>query len=195
MVRKGLNEQDILQQIIHGNPGAMKEFYNTYSGYLTVVCSRYIPNREDLKDVLQESFIKIFKAVHQFEYKGEGSLKAWTTRIVVNEALKYLKESQKMNITNLTDWDLPEIADEQEPDFDEIPTSVILEMIRSLPTGYRTVFNLYVLEEKSHKEIASILGIAENSSASQLHRAKRLLVKEIELYRTKKSRNERSMAK
>ena len=186
MVRKGFKEQDILQQIVQGNRVAMKEFYNTYSRYLTTVCSRYIPNREDLKDVLQDSFIKIFKAVHQFEYKGEGSLKAWTTRIVVNEALKYLKENQKINITNLPDWDLPDIADEQEPDFDEIPTSVILKMIGTLPTGYRTVFNLYVFEEKSHKEIASILGIAENTSASQLHRAKKLLIKEIEIYRTKK---------
>ena len=86
----------------------------------------------------------------------------------------------------MPDWDLPDIADEQEPDFDEIPTSVILKMIGTLPTGYRTVFNLYVFEEKSHKEIASILGIAENTSASQLHRAKKLLIKEIEIYRTKK---------
>ncbi|RNC67041.1 RNA polymerase sigma factor [Proteiniphilum sp. X52] len=186
MVRKEKEEQDILQQILRGNTVAMKEFYNTYSGYLTTVCSRYISNREDVKDVLQESFIKAFKAVKQFEYKGEGSLKAWTTRIVINEALKHLKKNQKLKVTNMPDRDLPDMADEQEPDFEEIPTSVILEMIRTLPTGYRTVFNLYVFEQKSHKEIASILGIAENSSASQLHRAKSILVKEIELYRTKK---------
>ena len=186
MVKKEKKEQVLLQQIVHGNSIAMKEFYDIYSGYLTAVCSRYISNREDVKDVLQDSFIKIFKAVKQFEYKGEGSLKAWTARIVINESLKHLRKNQKLKVTNLPGWDLPDMADDQEPDFEDIPTSAILEMIRTLPTGYRTVFNLYVFEEKSHKEIASILGIAENSSASQLHRAKGLLVKEIDLYRIKK---------
>lgn len=100
----------------------------------------------------------------------------------------------RLKITNLPSWDLPDMPDEREPDFEDIPTSVILEMIRTLPIGYRTVFNLYIFEEKSHKEIASILGIAENSSASQLHRAKNLLVKEIESYRIKKRRNEQPMA-
>ncbi len=78
------------------------------------------------------------------------------------------------------------MADDREPDFNEIPTQVILEMIRKLPVGYRTVFNLYVFEEKSHKEIASILSISESTSASQLHRAKGLLMQEIDLYRFKK---------
>lgn len=186
MVRKEKKEQEILQQIARGNTIAMKDFYDNYAGYLTAVCSRYLSNKEDVEDVLQESFIKIFKAVEKFEYRGEGSLKAWAARIVVNEALKHIKENQKLKITNLPNWDMPDITDDQDPDFEDIPTSVILEMIRALPLGYRTVFNLYVFEEKSHKEIASILGIAENSSASQLHRAKGLLIKEIDLYRIKK---------
>ena len=185
MGRKERKEQILLQQIMHGDRRAMKEFYDIYSGYLTAVCSRYLSNREDVKDVLQESFIKIFNAVGKFEYRGEGSLKAWATRIVVNEALQQIKENQKMNLTELPSWDLLDTADEPEPNFNDIPTSVILEMIRALPQGYRTVFNLYVFEEKSHKEIASILGIAENSSASQLHRATSLLMKELELDRIK----------
>jgi RNA polymerase sigma-70 factor (ECF subfamily) len=78
---------------------------------------------------------------------------------------------------------------EEEPDLDDIPTSVILEMIRSLPVGYRTVFNLYIFENKSHKEIASILDIAENTSASQLHRAKSCLAKQISVYKTIKERS------
>lgn len=186
MIRDENKEQALLQQIVRGNTMAMKKFYDTYSGYLTAVCSRYISNQEDVKDVLQESFIKIFKAVDRFEYKGAGSLKAWSSRIVVNEALKHIRESNKLNITNLPSWDLPDMADDREPDFNDVPTSVILEMIRKLPLGYRTVFNLYVFEEKSHKEIASILDIAENTSASQLHRAKGLLMREIDLYRLKK---------
>lgn len=186
MVRKETKEQALLRQITRGNTLAMKEFYTIYSGYLTAVCARYISNEEDVKDILQESFIKIFKAMERFEYKEEGSLKAWSTRIVVNEALKHIKENQKLKVTNLPNWDLPDMADDTEPDFEDIPTSAILDMIRALPIGYRTVFNLYIFEEKSHKEIARMLGIAENSSASQLHRAKNLLIKEIELYRMKK---------
>ena len=111
-------------------------------------------------------------------------MRAWSTRIVVNESLKFLKKSEKLNIVNSPAWNLPDIVEEEEEaDFDETPTSVILEMIRSLPIGYRTVFNLYVFEKKTHKEIASILDITENTSASQLHRAKSLLAKQISGYR------------
>ena len=90
-----------------------------------------------------------------------------------------------MDIIDSPTWDLPEISDEDETDFEEIPASAILEMIQALPPGYRTVFNLYVFEEKSHKEIASILNITENTSASQLHRAKNILARQINEYRSK----------
>ena len=188
-------ERKLIRQIVQGNRIAMKRFYDDYSGYLTAVCARYIPSREDVKDLLQESFLKIFKAIHTFEYKGEGSLRAWSTRIVVNESLRHLKSNEKMQFTSLPEEDLPNPSDDQEPDIEDIPTPVIQEMIRTLPPGYRTVFNLYVFEEKSHKEIASMLRIAESSSASQLHRAKGILVKEIELYRLKQKHYERSMAR
>ena len=175
-------EQELLRKILSGDIIAMKEFYTSYSGYLTTVCSRYISNKEDVKDVLQESFIKIFKAIANFRYKGVGSLKAWSSRIVINESLKFLKENEKLNIIDSPIWDLPDISEEEEPDIEQIPTSVILEMIRALPVGYRTVFNLYIFEEKSHKEIASILNITENTSASQLHRAKNILARQINEY-------------
>lgn len=194
MTKEENKEHKLLQQILQGNKTAMKKFYEENAGYLTAVCSRYISNREDVKDILQESFIKIFKAIDKFEFKGVGSLRAWSTRIVVNESLRHIKANDKMQLTTLPSWDLPDMADNQEPEFEDIPTSAILEMIQSLPLGYRTVFNLYVLEEKSHKEIASILNIAESTSASQFHRAKGMLVKEIELYRLKLKQNERSLA-
>ena len=149
MIEDKDKEQELLEKIIYGDISAMRDFYNNYSGYFTTVCSRYISNRDDIKDVLQESFIKIFKSITGFEYKGTGSLRAWSTRIVVNESLKFLKKSEKLNIVNSPAWNLPDIVEEEEEaDFDETPTSVILEMIRSLPIGYRTVFNLYVFEKK-----------------------------------------------
>jgi RNA polymerase sigma-70 factor (ECF subfamily) len=195
MTKEENKEHRLLQQIVQGNKTAMKKFYEENAGSLTTVCSRYISNKEDVKDVLQESFIKIFKAIEKFEFKGVGSLRAWSTRIVVNEALKHIKANDKMQLITLPSWDLPDISDNQEPDFEDIPTSAILEMIQSLPPGYRTVFNLYVFEDKSHKEIASILNIAESTSASQYHRAKGMLVKEIELYRLKIKHYERSLAR
>lgn len=186
MIREAIREQTLIQQIARGSTKAMKMFYDTYSGYLTAVCTRYISNEEDVKDILQDSFIKIFKVADKFKYRGEGSLKAWSSRIVVNEALKHIKEKQKMKETNLPNWNLPDQTDDVDPDFDDIPITVITDMIRSLPIGYRTVFNLYILENKSHKEIASLLSITENTSASQLHRAKGLLIRKIELYRLEK---------
>jgi len=181
MIKEGGTEEELLQKIRRGDIIAMKELYYDYSGYLTAVCSRYIVNRDDVRDVLQESFIKIFNSINKFEYRGSGTLKAWMTRITVNESLKHLKNNERLEMITPT-WDLPEIVEEDDPDFDDIPTSVILDMIRSLPPGYRTVFNLYVFEKKSHKEIASILKIAENSSASQLHRAKNILAEKIKEY-------------
>lgn len=186
MIKEEFNERELLRQMVKGNSIALKKFYDIYSGYLTAVCSRYISNSEDVKDILQESFVKIFRAIHKFEYKGAGSLKAWSSRIVVNEALKHININEKLRLTNVPIWDLPEVMEDEDPDFDDIPASAIMEMIRSLPVGYRTVFNLFIFEKKSHKEIAVMLGIAENSSASQLHRAKNMLVKKIDLYRLKK---------
>lgn len=188
MISEENKELGLLKDILNGNVIAMKNFYSAYSGYLTAVCSRYISDIDDIKDVLQESFIKIFKAISKFEYKGAGSLRAWSSRIVVNESLKFIKTKEKLELINVPVWDLPDITEDEDPDFEEIPTSVILDMIRSLPIGYRTVFNLYVFEKKSHKEIASVLKITENTSASQLHRAKNLLVKQIGIYKSIKKK-------
>ena len=135
MLEEKDKEQELLKKILSGDIIAMKEFYNNYSGYLTTVCSRYISNRADVKDILQESFIKIFKSISKFTYKGAGSLKAWSGRIVVNESLKFLKENERLNIINSPIWDLPDIS-EEEADLEQIPASVILEMIRAVQPVY-----------------------------------------------------------
>lgn len=178
------NEFELIQHIRKGDSSAMKKLYNLYIKYLTAVCSRYIISEADLKDVLQESFIKIFTAIDTFEYRGVGSLKAWMTRIVVNESLNFIKKNERFEFVQ-NEWDLPEATNEEEyvPDTDNISIHVIQEMIRQLPTGYRTVFNLYVFENKSHKEIASILDIKENTSASQFHKAKKRLADKINEYK------------
>lgn len=170
-----------MSSVINGDPDAMELIYTTYIRYLTAVCSRYILNPEDVKDILQESFIKIFSSIDSFSYRGQGSLKGWLTKIVVNDSLKFLSQTKRIDFTELSEAE-SNIADE-EPSMDNVPSSVIFHLIRELPDGYRTIFNLYVVEGKSHKEIASMLNIKESTSASQLHRAKTLLASKINKYK------------
>ena len=167
-----------MQQVRRQDRTAMKMLYDKYVGYLTAVCTRYIPDDDDVKDILQEAFIKAFQSMDRFSWRGEGSLKAWLTRIVVNDSLKALRRKKLLSLSAT----LAEPVEEEEPAFEAVPLPVIQRMIRKLPDGYRTVFNLFVFEDKSHKEIASLLGIKENSSASQLFHAKAMLARWIKDY-------------
>ena len=151
-----MNETELVERCGKGDNLARKQLYERYAGQLMAVCVRYTGDREVAQDVLHDGFLNIFRSFSQFTYKGEGSLKAWLTRIMVNG---------------------------DEDDFEQIPQSVLMQFIKELPDGYRTVFNLYVLEEKGHKEIAEMLGITEHTSSSQLYRAKTLLMKKINDYR------------
>lgn len=181
-----MDEKVLLRHIRQGDRAAMKQLYDNHIGYLKAVCSRYIPDNDDVNDILQDSFVKIFGSTDKFEYRREGSLRAWMTRIVVNESLKRLRQKKKWSELISTEPP-PDVIDEDGTDvplFADIPPDKIMEMIRSLPDGYRTILNLYVFEDKSHREIAEMLGIRESSSASQLHRAKVMLVKMAEKYKS-----------
>ena len=182
------SERELVDRLRRGDASAMGEVYACFANYLTAVCSRYIIDDEDIRDVLQESFIKIFTKVDTFHYEGEGSLKAWVTQVTVNEALQHLRNQKRKGMVGFDDErieDKAELTDEAPP-INDIPTEVLMEMIRNLPPGYRTVFNLYVIEGKRHKEIAELLGIQEQTSASQLMRARRLLAMWIKEYNTHK---------
>ena len=173
-----LSERELLRLVRSGDPTGTRALYERYVGYLTAVCSRYVPDRAAVKDILQDAFISIFTRIADFEYRGEGSLRAWMTRIVVNGALKSLRGSGRFSYVE-------EIPDREEEDLEtlpQVPAAVLADMIKALPDGYRTVFNLFVFEKKSHKEIAELLGIKENSSASQFFRARALLARQIKDY-------------
>ncbi|MBQ0043899.1 MAG: RNA polymerase sigma factor [Bacteroidales bacterium] len=174
------DEKRILGLFKDGDPAASRALYDAYAGYLTAVCSRYVSNDADVEDILQESFLAIFKDISGFEYRGKGSLKAWMARMVINRSLKFLRDSRKVVFLDIDDQGVSEIPDE--PDTESIPPGVIYGFIRRLPDGYRTIFNLYVIEGRSHREIAGLLGITESTSASQLHRAKAMLAKMIKDY-------------
>lgn len=178
-----LNEQLLVDGIRKGDRSAMRNAYEAYSGYLRAVCSRYIPEDAQVDDILQDSFIKIFTSIDKFSYRGNGALRAWMTRLCINESLQYLRKNKRHKFEELdTMRDIPDDSDGDES-IEDIKPEVLQQMIKSLPDGYRIVFNLFVFEEKSHKEIADILHITESTSASQFFRARKLLCKKIQEYR------------
>lgn len=177
-------ERHIVDLMRKGEPSAMDKFYQEYADYLTGVCARYISDEDTLKDVMQESLVKIFTQFHQFEYRGKGSLKAWITKVAVNEALVQLQKEKQTYIA-LHGPDIENLPDGEgeEPDTDGVDTGTLLAFVRKLPPGYRAVLNLFVVEGKSHKEIAEILHIQPGTSASQYLRAKRMLAEMIRTYK------------
>ena len=177
----GKEEQRLTKRLQEGDKTAARDFYSLYADTLAGICMRYIADEEDLKDVLQNAFAHIFKHIAEFEYRGTGSLLAWAKRVVVNESLKYLRT--KVHFEELQEnYDIVDESEGDDLSFSDIPPDIIHQMLSRLPIGYRTVLNLYVLEGKSHQEIASLLGIRKDTSASQLHKAKRMLAKMIRKY-------------
>lgn len=176
-------EKSLATELRRGDASALRRFYALYAGSMAGVCSRYVANDDDAKDVFQEAMVKIVQNAARFEYRGPGSLKAWAMRIAANEAVSFLRNRRRIDFAELpADDNVPDTADGS-PDVADIPPEAVHNMIRELPDGYRTVFNLYAIEGKSHREIASALGIKEASSASQFLRARRMLARKIEEYK------------
>ena len=173
-----LSEKALTELLKKKDKEGMRLFYERYAGYLTAVCSRYVPDRADVKDILQDALVKMFSAVDRFEFRGEGSLRAWASRIVVNGALTSLRKKGRFSAVD----NLPDIEDDEPVQAEKVPPAVLQGFIQALPDGYRTVFNLFVFEKKSHREIADMLGIKEDSSASQYFRARAQLAKQIKTY-------------
>lgn len=174
-------ERKIVDLFRRGDVSAMDVLYAEYANYLTAVCARYISDDDDVKDILQEAFIKIFTTIDTFDYRGTGSLKAWLGRIVVNESLQWLRQRKRSPFDRM-ETDPPDLPDD-DPETDDLSSDELTQLVRQLPEGYRAVLNLYVVEGKSHKEIAQMLGIKPDSSASQLHRAKNMLAHIIKDYK------------
>lgn len=169
---------------MHGDNAARKELYTRYSGRLLAVGLRYTGSRDAAEDILHDVFLQAFSSMHKFTYRGDGSLFAWLNRVTVNMSLEYLRRLNRTGPTidiDTLDND-PALNDEGDDCVERIPPAVLMQFIAGLPDGYRTVFNLYTFEGKSHKEIAAMLGINEKSSSSQLSRAKNILIRKIRDY-------------
>lgn len=173
-----LTEVQLLEALRRKDSTGIREFYDRYVGYLTAVALRYVPDQSAVKDILQDAFIRMIDAADRFEYRGEGCLKSWACRIVVNGALKSLRGQGKLQYVE----DLPDVPEEEDVPVQKVPAAVLQRMIQELPDGYRTVFNLFVFEKKSHREIAGLMGIKEDSSASQYFRARAQLARQIKAY-------------
>lgn len=159
-----------IQACLRGERLAQKQFFDHFKGRMFPVCLRYSNSREDAEDALLEGFVKVFRDLHQ--YSGQGSLEGWVRKVIVNTALQLLRRQKRDLLTvDMDDRDFPDT--DVEPFFgDEPPARNLLKILQQLPPGFRTVFNLHVIEGYSHPEIAEILGISVGTSKSQLLRAK-----------------------
>jgi RNA polymerase sigma-70 factor (ECF subfamily) len=166
------SQQDLVRDCLRGDPRAQRALYDTYAEVMLGVCCRYIRTQADAEDVLQEAFVRVFTRLGQ--YRGSGELGGWIRRIVVHTALNFLKRPSRIH----EPLSFTEGGPEPVSDLDPVPdleAKELAAMIRSLPAGFRTVFNLYAIEGYSHAEIASLMNIREVTSRSQYLRARTAL--------------------
>ena len=162
----------LIKDCLKGKQAAQKQLYQEFASQMLGVCYRYTKSLEDAEDILQEGFVKVFKFLHQ--YNREGELGAWIRRIMVNTALNYLKKSRKYQNDLLYDTKELTVITNENPEV-LLNAKELAEMIRQLPTGYQTIFNLFAVEGYTHVEIGQMLGISDNTSRSQYMRARQLL--------------------
>ena len=167
-----MTEQSIIKGCLQNDAAAQRELYNRYSPRMLAVCYRFGQNREDAEDMLQEAFIKVFSQMHTFQNKG--SFEGWIRRIIVHTCINFLKKYKKFgDNVELTYAGFLHVKEETVPSI--MQAKQVVECIRLLPVGYRTVLNLYAIEGYNHKEIAELLEIEESTSRSQYTRAKAML--------------------
>lgn len=155
-----------------------KKLYNRFASKMYAVCLRYADNADDAQDLLQEGFIKIYKNLSRF--RAEGSFEGWVRRVFVNTAIEHYR--RKLNLSIIGEREDATLTDGSITALQRLDEKDIIKLIQQLSPGYRTVFNLYVIEGFSHKEIGNILGINEGTSKSQLARAKGILQTKVNLF-------------
>lgn len=163
-----MNEKQFIKALKKMDRNAQKELYELYSGKFFALCRRYLIQQDEAQDALVKSFYKILTSIDK--YHGTGSFEGWMRRIVVNECLMSLRKKQHFHL-NL-DTAFQQAADDTNI-IDDLAYQDILNCMEQLPNGYRTIFNMYVIEGYKHREIGEILGISINTSKSQLILAKK----------------------
>ena len=167
-----MTEELMLAGCLKNNAAAQEALYNRFSPRMLGVCYRFAKNREDAEDMLQEGFIKVF--TQMFQYRNEGALEGWIRRIIVHTCINILKKNKKFSDSvDIIHANSLHVKEEMIPSI--MQAKQVVECIRMLPIGYRTVLNLYAIEGFSHKEISMMLDIEESTSRSQYTRAKAML--------------------
>ena len=166
-----ISESDLIRGCLEGDRRMQQELYNRFSPRMYAVCLRYAGNAEEAEDILQEGFIKIYKKLGS--YRGEGSFEGWIRRIFVNTAIEHFR--RKTYQQPITEQHENSVEGKYLSVLDNLAVKDVMKLIQDLSPGYRTVFNLYVVEGYTHKEIGDMLGISEGTSKSQLSRAKVIL--------------------
>ena len=170
-INKSLTEEELLEGCRKGKPSAQRKMYDRLAPKMLGVCIRYIKDKNEAEHVMIGGFVKIFDKLDQF--KGDGSFEGWVRRIIVNDCLMYIRKNRNMSL----ETDIQEVYNDPNLNImeDRLDESDLLKLIDELPVGYRTVFNLYAIEGYNHAEIAKQLKISENTSKSQLSRARKWL--------------------
>jgi RNA polymerase sigma factor (sigma-70 family) len=179
-MNEALSEKEILEGCMQGHPKAQRLLFNKLYPKMLGLCKRYAANEDEAKDMLQDGFIKVFDNLHK--YRGESSLQTWVSRVMINNAINQLKKQQRTQMSSLQPTDEFDIAETDEDvagEIEQAEPEAIIELIRKLPAGYRTILNLYAIEGYTHKQIGEMLGIAEGTSKSQLSKARILLKQEL----------------
>lgn len=171
-----VTESELIKGCISGDRKMQELLYNRHSPKMYAVCLRYSNNADDAQDLLQEGFIKVFRNLEKF--RGDGSFEGWMRRIFVNTSIEEYR--RKTKLTTVSEPQEYNIEDTEWNALDNIAEKDIIKIVQQLSPGYRQVFNMYVIEGYSHKEIAEILGINEGTSKSQLARARVILQKMVE---------------
>src|SRR6476661_6153739 len=168
----------LVKECLKGKPSAQRELYQLFAGTMLSICYRYTKSMADAEDVLQEGFVKVFLNLHQ--YKFEGEFGGWVRRIMVTTAINFLKRNARYQSDLVfPDEHLHVASNDQHPEL-KMEAKELADLIRQLPPGYQTIFNLYAVEGFNHVEIGKMLGIQESTSRSQYARARALLIQWIE---------------
>ncbi|HOZ69281.1 MAG TPA: RNA polymerase sigma factor [Chitinophagaceae bacterium] len=168
---QNISDSDLIRGCMESDRRMQEELYRRFSPRMYAVCLRYAGNAEEAEDILQEGFIKVFKKLDSF--RNEGSFEGWIRRIFVNTAIEHFR--RKKYLLPVTEKEENTIEGKYTSVLDELGAKDIMALVQELSPGYRTVFNMYVVEGYTHKEIADQLGISEGTSKSQLSRAKVIL--------------------
>lgn len=172
-----MDDSRLVKECLKGNPAAQRLLYERFASSMLSICYRYTKSVTDAEDVLQEGFVKAFKNLQQF--KGEGELGGWIRRIMVTTAINYLKKNSRYQTELVFGEEHLHAVTSYQPHIN-LEAKELADLIRQLPSGYQTIFNLYAVEGYNHIEIGKMLGIQEGTSRSQYARARALLIQWID---------------